>query len=730
MIDTLLILGPFLAGVREGFVDYTYPPLERYRSPLSAEELRWRVLPPDSEGRYVFPLDTSLLKAAGDEHGLAGLNILFYVKARVRLETSGVYLVRGKWVGSLKVGNRRFALNYYGDREGLAYLRDGDTLEFRVGGLGGVRPFELTFRKAPDTPFVYEEDLTLPDLIKGELYRGYVGITLANPTLKTVSVNVNGRDYRLPPLTFLKVPVRISLKAPARVGSTQVSVYINGKPHRLKLAVKTHSADYVRRTFLSEVDSSVQYYALKFPRGFNPRRRYGLVLSLHGAAVKAENRCKAHEHREREIVVCPTNRRRWGFDWEDWGRVDALEALREVRRTFRIDERGIFLMGTSMGGHGVWHLCTSYPSLWRACMPAAAWLSIDLYVPTHMQRYRLFGKTPFVELQERLYQQSRTTQLFINLRNLPVVVLQGGKDRNVPPFHALLAADLLTRFGVVHRLVWRAEKGHWWDGSLDDGEMWRYAYRLKVRAEKRWFYTYDLSVSDSAFGVRILEVERPFYRAGFVYEKRGRTLVLKTENVKSLAIKDFRGKVIIDGDTLRYGGGVLVKFRRWKNLNRYAYRRPVLFRDAFMKPFVIVYSTSEDWTQDLAVYYANSWWSYANGHAPVLPDTLLTEDVLKERGFNIVVLGSRAKLPPLLGVFYEKVKQNRVEIVPVEEGRLMLVMKVENVDLVPFLYSLSPTSVRSVRAMPSYIEITEDVGVYGIFGLKGGLKMRTSIWRE
>ncbi len=730
MLDTLLLLGPFLAGVREPFVDYIYPPLKLYRSPITPEPIKWRAIAPDTDGYYRVKVDTLALKRLNEEHGLAGINLLFYVKGVLKVDTPGTYLVRGIHVGSLKIGERRWALNYYGDYEGLVPLKGGDTVEFAVGGLGGVRPFKLEVRRAPDTPFVYEKDLTLPDLLKGETYEGYAGITLANPTERPATVRLNGRAYRLEPYTFLKVPLKLHVKAPKGRDSVMVKYYFNGHVRHLKLAVKKWDAPFVRRTYLSPVDSSVQYYAVKFPKGYNPRRRYGLVLSLHGAAVKAENRCRNHRQRKREIVVCPTNRRRWGFDWEDWGRRDALDVLHEVLREFRIDRRRIYLMGTSMGGHGTWHLCTSYPSIWRACMPAAAWLSIDLYIPTHLQRYRLFGKTPFVELQERLYQQARTTQLFTNLRNLPVVILQGGKDDNVPPFHALLASDLLSRLGATFRLVWRAERGHWWNGSLDDPDLWKWAYSLKVRRKERYFYTYDLSVSDSAFGVKILEAERPFYRTGFVLRRDRGKAVLRTENVKALVLPGYRGKVIIDGDTLRYRGEVLVKYRRWRRLKRYVYRRPIIFRDVFMRPFVIAYSTSEPWTRDLAVFYANAWWSYANGRAIVLPDTALTEAGVRSAGYNVVILGSKAKLPPFLHNFYSRVKENRVEVVPLTYDRTMLVYKVADTSLIPLLYSLTPSSVRSVRAMPSWVKITPEARTYGIYALEGGLKYGAAIWPE
>ncbi|NPB03177.1 MAG: prolyl oligopeptidase family serine peptidase [Thermotogae bacterium] len=727
MLDTVFILGPFLAGVRESFVTYNFPRKEYYRSPITEKEIRWEPIVADTDGYFRIKVDTSNLRLLNEEHGLAGINLLFYVKGALRVDIPGVYLIRGRRVSSLKIGNDRWALNYYGDYEGLVPLNGEDSVEFAVGGLGRVRPFKLELRKAPDTPFVYEGDLTLPDLIVGEKYEGYAGLTLANPKREVVWIDVQGKKYRLEPLSFLKVPVKISVKASPKPGTLKLHISVNGHPYPLNLTVKKYSAPFVRRTFISRIDSSVQYYAVKFPKDYNPRKPYGLVLSLHGAAVLAERRCAAHKHRKREIVICPTNRRRWGFDWEDWGRLDALEALENAKRNFKIKGKP-FLMGTSMGGHGSWHLCTSYPSIWRACMPAAAWLSIDLYIPTHLQRYRLFGKTPFVELQERLYQQTRTTQLFENLLNLPVVILQGGKDDNVPPFHARLASDILDRFGAVYRLIWRAEKGHWWEGSVDDPDYWKWAYRLRVKREERTFYTYDLGVSDSAFGIRILETDKAFYRSGFRVVYGRRVARITTVNVRSLVLLKFRGKVVIDGDTLNYAGEVLVKYRRWKRMKKYIYRRPILMRDVFFKPFILIYSSRQPWSKNLALYFANTWWSYANGKTYILPDTALTPDYVWSSDFNLVVLGSEVILPSALKTLKERVKPNRIEVVPVKGNRLMLVYNISDTSLVPLLYSMAPSFIRSVRTMPSWVELNEKAKIYGIGALRGGLKTKTYFW--
>src|SRR5207247_2614106 len=93
-------------------------------------------------------------------------------------------------------------------------------------------------------------------------------------------------------------------------------------------------------TFESALDGSIQYYAL------NPARPLGkggpapaLFLTLHGAAVEATGQADSYAAKSWGHLVAPTNRRPFGFDWEDWGRLDALEVLADAQKRLGTDPR-------------------------------------------------------------------------------------------------------------------------------------------------------------------------------------------------------------------------------------------------------------------------------------------------------------------------------------------------------------------------------------------------------
>jgi pimeloyl-ACP methyl ester carboxylesterase len=714
MITELYVLGPFLAGVREPFVDFLYPKGEEYYSVFSAEPLRWRPLKFFGDS-FKVEWDASEIKKLSEYQGVSASLAVYYVKGKIKAD-SGVYLVRFTNVLWVEINGKRYIMDIYND--GLFVpvpLRAENELFMAISALGGERTVKFEIKKAPQEPYIVENDITKPDLIVGENFVGYVGIPVANPTKDGVWITLNNRKYFLEGFQVLKVPVLISIKAPNSKGRVVIPINFMGKRYEIPLEVKGED-EVIRRTFISGMDSSVQYYAVRYPKGYNPNKKYALILSLHGAGVEAFNQCRSHKQKDWAFVVCPTNRRRFGFDWEDFGRIDALEVLSEALKNYPIDRNKIYLTGHSMGGHGTWHLCTSYPSIWTACLPMAGWTSVKFYLSTHLQRAKLFPESEFTHLRERIFQQSEPYKLVENLLNLPVVVLHGGDDEVVPPFHSRLMADIMSRYGVKFKYIEVPKKGHWWDGVLDHEEAWRALLSLKVNRKEKVFVTFSLDVSDSAFGVRILEVERPFEKAKFTINY-DRVANIKTENIKALVLTNFRGDVTIDGTRIRnYKGEILVKGKVWEKAERYNYSRPVLIRETFYSPFLIVYSSSELWTKDFAVYMANMWWMYANGKAQVIPDTMLN---YFPGNYNLVIIGSKLKLPAQIADEFLKVEENSVSVRKTE--RLLLFYKISDEGLIRLAMSMVPYITRSVAVMPSYIKLSYDAYLMGWSGLKGGI---------
>ena len=163
-------------------------------------------------------------------------------------------------------------------------------------------------------------------------------------------------------------------------------------------------------------------------------------------------------------VVAPTNRRPYGFDWEDWGRLDAIEVLEHAERTFQTDPQQTYLTGHSMGGHGTWHLGVTFPDRFAAIAPSAGWISMWSYAGAK----RTTSASPIDELMARALGPSDTLALSRNLARLGVYMLHGDADDNVPVGQARQMRKALGEFHPDFAYHEQQGAGHWWGNACVD----------------------------------------------------------------------------------------------------------------------------------------------------------------------------------------------------------------------------------------------------------------------
>ncbi len=358
-------------------------------------------------------------------------------------------------------------------------LRAGtNELLFR-GGRGNL---QIRLVPPPAPVFLETRDALYPQLIRGDendLPWGSIQVTNATTewqrelSLWIGQKGPHSLSLRIPPIgpsSALKVgfvlppcfenPLELRLE---RIPGGQSSELFSLDP--IELAIKEPTDKHIR-TFLSRIDGSVQAYAVTPPRpapdGAKPR---GLVLSLHGAGVDGRN--QAHHYRPTDwaTIVSPTNRRPFGFDWEDWGRWDALEALADAQKRFDTDPRLTVLTGHSMGGHGTWQLGVHFPDLFAAIGPSAGWRDFWSYAGAAE-----WGEEagPVERLMDRAVNGSRTTLLERNLEKRGVYILHGDRDDNVPVSQARFMRQRLAEFHPNFTYYERPGAGHWWGNPCMD----------------------------------------------------------------------------------------------------------------------------------------------------------------------------------------------------------------------------------------------------------------------
>ena len=526
-------------------------------------------------------------------------------------------------------------------------------------------------------------DMTTPDLVVGNPIDVEAAVVVLNATAAPAATLAI--EAKLPggkptmtevpfmlPLGMRKVGFRIVGSTPEKAGAVEVALRLVQKDGdgwkeldtaKFNLEAKPISATR-RVTFRSGIDGSVQYYAV-VPAKPASDAKPGLVLTLHGASVEGIGQAAAYGAKPGLHIVAPTNRRPYGFDWEDWGRLDAMEVLDKAERDLGTDPARTYLTGHSMGGHGTWHIGVTFPARFAAIGPSAGWVSMWSYAGAK----RAAVASPADELVLRAMNPSDTLSLAKNYGTHGVFVLHGDADDNVPVAQARTMRKALAEFHRDFTYFEQPGAGHWWGNAcVDWPAMFQFFNERRVpplaaiRAVN--FRTANPGVSAECHWLRIeaqtksLMVSGADLRCDF-----GKRLVEgTTENVArlSLGLAGFKdqGPLAVHLDGQKLGdipwpteGDRLTLTRngdKWAVTPAAAAtmkgpKRSGPFRDAFRNRMVFVYGThgtaeENAWALRKARFDAEQFWYRGNGSIDVIPDSAF--DAKADRDRNVILYGN------------------------------------------------------------------------------------------
>ncbi|HEV8000823.1 MAG TPA: prolyl oligopeptidase family serine peptidase, partial [Planctomycetaceae bacterium] len=534
---------------------------------------------------------------------------------------------------------------------------------------------------APSELFFNTSDVTLPDLIVGQKYDGWAAVPVINATPSwqtdvSVSVMLPGgkavqtRLAPLPPLSVSKVPIRI-VASPSTTGTVSAKLELhrpadssNAVGEKTTISLRVLKPEQTHKvTFRSKIDGSVQYYAVvpATPSKQTP----GLTLTLHGAGVEGSGQAACFTPKSWTHVVAATNRRPYGFDWEDWGRLDALEVLDEATHQLKVDPHRRWLTGHSMGGHGTWHLGVTFPDKFAAIGPSAGWISMMSYAGVA----RADHPDPLADLFQRAASAGDTMALVKNLSPLGVYVLHGDQDDNVPVEQAREMRQVLAGFHGDWAYHERLGAGHWWGNPcVDWPEMFEFFSQrtLPEKGEVKHvrFVTASPAVSAECEWAIIQQQQKAFKPSSIdlTHDREKRTFVGKTENVGGLGLDvhhlkpdapihiELDGQKLADvpwpgdagmiwldhtGDKWRAGAKptVATKTPARSGPFRNALRNEVLF-------VVGTKGSAEEnaWALRKARFDAENFWYRGNGYIQVVLDSSF--DPAKDPNRNVVLYGN------------------------------------------------------------------------------------------
>ncbi|MCB9663793.1 MAG: prolyl oligopeptidase family serine peptidase [Alphaproteobacteria bacterium] len=400
-------------------------------------------------------------------------------------------------------------------------------------------------------------------------------------------------------------------------------------------------------TFLSPIDGSVQSYGVRRPADFDPDRSYGLVLSLHGAAVQARGQAAAYSAKDWAWIVAPTNRHEFGFDWEEWGRFNALATLDHAMALYGADPTRVHLTGHSMGGHGTWHVGVTTPGRFATVTASAGWESFYAYGGAARPK----GATA------RARAHSDTLKYLSNLSRRGAWVIHGTADDNVPFRLGQAMYDAVSEVTDDVRFHWQEGAGHWWDADKDEpgadcvdwepAFAWMDEHRLDPWEADFRFKTPSPAYSPTHSFVTLRQPEEVGRDLVIESRRTGDTVTLTTKNVRALTL-DGRAlaaigvtEVLLDGRGVPLDDGpVDVGPTEGRSPAQYGF-----FNQVFRAPTCFVVPEEEGPLRWWATRAIASWAALAHGSSCMVTPATLTPELKLER--NLVWVGTE---PTVLGV--------------------------------------------------------------------------------
>ncbi|MFA4975965.1 MAG: prolyl oligopeptidase family serine peptidase [Sphingobacterium sp.] len=550
--------------------------------------------------------------------------------------------------------------------------------EFYVRGI--LVQAELSF---PTQPAILDiNDATLPDIVLGKnnskLLAGVVVINNTSKNMYDLNIEntIEGSTSTtpvpvIPAYSTRKISVQIDASKIVAIGSPTVKLglFKKGKlidQKNINLRSVSASTPY-RHTFTSEIDGSLQYFAVN-PATGGEKSGDALFFSVHGAGVEALGQAQAYHAKDWGTLVAPTNRRPRGFNWEDWGRLDALEVLALAKQTLKPDTQRVYLTGHSMGGHGTWFLGATYPDKWAAIAPCAGYPTLKGYgsadglIPEK-------GRNEMENILLRSSNQSDVIAYTSNYKPLGIYVLHGDADRTVPISYARQMRNILGEFHPDFSYYEYPGGSHWYSNeSVDWKPMFDYFKWHKRKVDKDVnkidFKTANPGISASYYWATIYQQEEAlsYSHIQLTRDLENNTIQGRTDNLKTLALnldafpEGQHINIMLDSlsqiSYQRSAKDAMIYLRKakqgWQIIEKPSPaekgpHRNGMFKEAFNHNMVYVYGTKgtpeeNKWAIEKAKYDAESWYYRGNGSFDIIADTEFDTTAYANR--NIILIGN------------------------------------------------------------------------------------------
>lgn len=246
-------------------------------------------------------------------------------------------------------------------------------------------------------------------------------------------------------------------------------------------AAKHHETGFLDRSvFVHGVEYRYEVYV---PRDFDPRRKWPMILTLHGGgdygsdgiritAGALAQTIRLHPERLPAIVIFAQAH---ADDAPGWQRQSGEAALKEVDSAvaeFHGDPLRVYLTGASAGGNGAWFLAFHDPERFAAVIVACGFISDFTGLQSHVFYPAIAGMGP-----------DRYNVVARAVKNLPIWIVHGDADKNVSVEESRRMAAALKALGAPVRYTEIPGADHQgaWERAYTDPEIttWLLAQRRR-----------------------------------------------------------------------------------------------------------------------------------------------------------------------------------------------------------------------------------------------------------
>jgi predicted peptidase len=304
------------------------------------------------------------------------------------------------------------------------------------------------------------------------------------------------------------------------------------------------------KAFRSNLDDTLQPYAVYIPRNYTASRTSPLLVSLHGATSNHRINMRRifgfgnrpgesdYEATRNEvelpqidfIVVSPYGRGETA-GYHGIAEQDVLRVMTDVQKSYNIDPDRVYLTGLSMGGGGTWHIGLRYPDKFAAIVPVCGVADADLSLK----------HGSLSEYDRLLISLTGPSAIAENAGNLSVFIYHGDMDEAVPVEASRRMAEKFRNFGwlgkTVHYFELPGVSHPAWDLSYRNGNLFKILAPIRRNPfPNRVVYTTFSPRYNKAYWLRIDRIDKGLQLARIEGTLQENTFSIQTSNLSAFSI--------------------------------------------------------------------------------------------------------------------------------------------------------------------------------------------------